>query len=561
MRRIWLFLIPLCCTQGLHAQTFYVPSQYSTIQSAIDTAIGGDTVIVSSGTYLENINFKGKAITVQSVDPNDPNIVASTIIDGSAPADQNFGSTVLFKSGEDHNSVLAGFTITGGTGSWLTVAWKYTGILWNRCGGGILCCNMSEPTITKNVFINNRTGEGGGIYIYGNPVNPSDPVDPAVHVNPIITDNTFFNNTALINHGFTPPNTTYPATEHGDGGAIICFQGVDATITGNLIQNNHAYYYGGGIHCRQWSNAIIAENEIADNNSSLGAGIHITYFSSPHIADNLIKANIASALGGGGIYIYYFSNPLVERNIITQNTSSNGAGIGVYYESNPIIRDNMIYKNVSGAGIRVNGEAISTIIGNTIVGNTSSSIYSGGIECTNTYAVPVITNNIISSNGRYGIYTLYVSPVTRYNDVWGNSSGNYSSIIGDQTGINGNISVDPCFVGPDINNFHLDYNSPCKNAGDPNFTAAAGETDIDYESRIFNARVDIGADEVVTNPFDLDNDGIIDYYELGVLANEWLWTGPGLQTDFNSDGIVNFEDFAVLANQWFWTAGWYIYNK
>jgi parallel beta-helix repeat protein len=556
MRRIWLFLMPLCCTQVLQAQLFYVPSQHSTIQSAINLAANGDTVIVSPGTYHENIDFKGKSITVQSVDPNDPNTVISTIIDGSTPIDSNFGSVVIFKSGEDHNSVLAGFTITGGTGSWITVSWKYTGILWNRCGGAILCCNLSQPKITKNILINNRAGEGGAIYIYGNPVNSADPINPPVHINPIITDNAFFNNTALINHGFIPPDTTYPATEHGDGGAIVCFQGVDAAITGNLIIGNHAQWYGGGIHCRQWSNVLVAENEIADNNSSLGGGIHITYYSSPYIMDNLVKANTVGGLGGGGIYIYYNSNPMIERNIITQNTSSNGAGIGVYYSSNPTIRDNMIYKNKSGAGIRVTGDSIPAITGNTIAANTPSSPYSGGIECTNNSAVPAITNNIISSNSRYGIYSLYVTPVTRYNDVWGNSSNNYNSIISDQTGINGNISVDPCFVGPDVNNFHLDYNSPCKNAGDPNYTAPTDEIDIDYEPRIFNGILDMGADEVVTNPFDLDNDGLIDYYEIGVLTNEWLRNNPGLHTDFNYDGIVNFADFAELAGQWLWTAGW-----
>jgi parallel beta-helix repeat protein len=543
----------------LQAQILYVPSQHSTIQSAIDTAIGGDTVIVSSGSYLENIDFKGKAITVQSADPNDPNIVASTIIDGSTPTDPNFGSTVLFKSGEDHNSVLAGFTITGGTGSWLTVAWKYTGILWNRCGGGILCCNMSEPTITKNIFVNNRAGEGGGIYIYGDPVNPNDPVDPAIHINPVIIDNTFFNNTALIAHGFAPPNTTYPATEHGDGGAIVCFQGVDATITGNLIQNNHAYYYGGGVHCRQWSNTLIAENEISDNNSSLGAGIHITYFSAPHIADNIINANIAGGLGGGGIYVYYNSNPLIERNTITQNVSSNGAGIAVFWTSNPIIRNNLIYKNVSGAGIRVKGGSIPIITNNTIVANTASSL-GGGVDC-QTDSTPIITNNIITSNGGSGIYALSMPPITKYNDVWGNAAGNYNSIITDQTGINGNISVDPRFIKPDANDYHIDYNSPCKNAGDPTYTAAAGETDIDFEPRVFNGIIDMGADEVVTNRFDLNNDGRVDYLELQMLVNDWLRTGTGLQTDFNSDGIVNFSDFAELADQWLWTAGWYSGNK
>jgi parallel beta-helix repeat protein len=559
MRRIWLFLIPLCCTQVLQAQIFYVPSQQSAIQSAIDMAKNGDAVIVSPGTYHENIDFKGKSITVQSSDPNDPNIVVSTIIDGSIPADPNFGSVVIFKSGEDQNSVLAGFTVTGGTGSWITIAWKYGGIYWNRCGGGILCYNLSKPTITKNIFINNRAGEGGGIYIYGDPVNTNDPVNPAVHINPVITDNTLFNNTATVNHGFSPPDTNHTLNNHGDGGAIVCFQGVDAVITGNLIQNNHASNYGGGIHCRQWSNTLIAENEIADNNSSLGAGVHITYTSNPIIKDNLIRANIAGPLGGGGIYVYYLSNPLIERNFITQNVSTNGAGIGVYYQSNPIIRDNLIYKNKTGAGILVTGEAISTIIGNTIAGNTPSSLYSGGVECITTSSVPVVTNNIISSNGRYGIYALSIPPATKYNDIWGNSSGNYNSIVGDQTGINGNISLDPCFIKSDANDYHLDYNSPCKNAGDPNFIAATGETDIDFEPRIFNARVDIGADEVVTSRFDLNNDGLVDYYELGLLTNDWLRIGPGLQTDFNSDGIVNFDDFAELTGQWFWTAGWRTY--
>ena len=67
----------------------------------------------------------------------------------------------------------------------------------------------------------------------------------------------------------------------------------------------------------------------------------------------------------------------------------------------------------------------------------------------------------------------------------------------------------------------------------------------------------MGADEAVTNPFDLNADGLVDYFELDVLTNEWLLDLPELQTDFKEDGIVNFADFALLANQWLWTAGWY----
>jgi hypothetical protein len=65
--------------------------------------------------------------------------------------------------------------ITGGTGSWLLVSWRFRGPQWNRCGGGVLCRNMSAPTISRNVFVNNIAGQGGGIYIYGDPVNADSP--------------------------------------------------------------------------------------------------------------------------------------------------------------------------------------------------------------------------------------------------------------------------------------------------------------------------------------------------------------------------------------------------
>ena len=236
------------------------PEGYTTIQSAINDANNGDTIIVAAGTYQENINFLGKAITVRSEDANDPNVVADTIIDGSNPPDPNYASVVTFNGGQDSNSVLTGFTITGGTGSWVVVSWEYKGLRWNRCGGGAVCYNMSAPTISKNLFIDNIAGQGGGVYVYGNPVDGNDPSDPPHHVSPVITDNVFINNSALMEHGFTPPDACYPENDHGDGGAIVAFQGVDAIITGNLIENNHAHYYGGGLHFRQWSHGLVENN-------------------------------------------------------------------------------------------------------------------------------------------------------------------------------------------------------------------------------------------------------------------------------------------------------------
>jgi fructose-specific component phosphotransferase system IIB-like protein len=64
------------------AETRLVPADHATIQQAINDSNDGDIIIVDPGTYHENINFSGKNIVLTSTDPNDPEIVTATIIDG-----------------------------------------------------------------------------------------------------------------------------------------------------------------------------------------------------------------------------------------------------------------------------------------------------------------------------------------------------------------------------------------------------------------------------------------------------------------------------------------------
>lgn len=476
---------------GADADIWQVHPGQDTIQQTIEVAADGDVIVVNPGTYNENINFLGKEITLTSTNPDDPNIVEATIIDGSLIGDPNNGSVVTFNSGENNSSVLTGFTITGGIGTWLVIAWEFHEPYWNLCGGGVVCYNMSQPTISRNIIRDNTAGEGGGVYVYGDPVNINAPSNPPVHITPVIADNTFLNNSAIKVHGYPPPDNDYPAAEHGDGGAIVCFQGVDAAITGNTIQNNHADFYGGGLHLRQWSNGEISNNQIISNDSALGAGIHITYRSSPTIRSNQITNNTAGGLGGGGIYVYFNSNPLIERNTITQNESINGAGIGVYWNSSPSIVNNMIYRNISGAAIRM-VDSMPVITGNTITKNDC-----GGITC-HSGSTPLILNNILTSNGTgCGIAARDGSVLTvRYNNVWDNPAGNYCYEIPDQTGIAGNISADPVLICDADECLRLHYLSPCINTGDPDYTSV-GTVDFDGDPRVVLNRADIGADEVL----------------------------------------------------------------
>ena len=103
-----LFLTTLPVT----AATIHVPSDQSTIQAAIDSSVDGDTILVADGTYKENIDFKGKAITIKSA-----NGAATTIIDGS-----KIDYVVKFVTNESSSSVLDGFTVTNGYPGGINIA-------------------------------------------------------------------------------------------------------------------------------------------------------------------------------------------------------------------------------------------------------------------------------------------------------------------------------------------------------------------------------------------------------------------------------------------------------
>ena len=75
--------VGLLAAASLAQTTIHVgPGQtYTTIQSGINAAANGDTVLVTPGTYKENINFNGKAIAVISAQG-----AANTIIQGDGTA-------------------------------------------------------------------------------------------------------------------------------------------------------------------------------------------------------------------------------------------------------------------------------------------------------------------------------------------------------------------------------------------------------------------------------------------------------------------------------------------
>ena len=109
-----------------------------TIQEGIDKAVEGDTVIVAEGSYVENIQLKGKNIVLTSTDPLNPTVVAHTIIDGNQE-----NPVVIFTGTEDETCLVAGFTLRNGRG----LDWRY--------GGGIYGSG-THATIRHNIITLNR---------------------------------------------------------------------------------------------------------------------------------------------------------------------------------------------------------------------------------------------------------------------------------------------------------------------------------------------------------------------------------------------------------------------
>ncbi len=242
-----LFFIFIFLYSFLYATIINVPTPYATIQAGIDAAANGDIVLVQPGTYVENINYNGKLITVASLflTTQDTSYVSSTIIDGNSS-----GSVVTFESGEDITAILCGFTITNGLGG---------GINPNFYGGGIFC-NSSSPNLQNVTITNNSTTyNGGGIYCHTSSPNLE---------NVIISFNSANSQGGgIYSHYYSPSlqNVTISGNSASQNGGGIYCQGSSPSLMNVTISGNTSNYPGGGIYCYGSSPSLI--NSIMWNNS------------------------------------------------------------------------------------------------------------------------------------------------------------------------------------------------------------------------------------------------------------------------------------------------------
>lgn len=413
-------------------QGYWVPFDYPTIQDAIDVLYYSEEVVILPGIYHENIQINDKYPNINSFYSltGEEQYIEQTVIDGG----QN-GSVFSFVNCDSDIPSINGLTLQNGSGNYTNTS---NGSSYHYCGGGILL-EHSNLNIYNLDIKDNTTEYGGGIACVQN-------------------SNCYINNTEINE------NRAYII-----GAGIYCNESV-LTILESSINNNFTPSNGSGMYCIN-STINISDSNISSNNScSCGGGFYIKFCSI--VLENLMICN-NTADYGGGIYLYG-SNFIMRNLIINGNEAFEGGGVKFGNVDEHIFENILLTNNTAdfGAAIFVSG-ADTNITNVTFYENEANS--GGGAIYGRHHSDTVIMNSIFWNNSpqeimiRPGNMPSSEGSVTiRYSDIEGGLE-NISSL--DPNSINwleGNLAIDPLFLNPGIDDFHLQTNSPCIDAGNPN---------------------------------------------------------------------------------------------
>jgi len=522
------------------------------IQQIIDRYDKIATIHVSAGTYVENLvittghsglTLEGAGADLTVIDGNrngscltitgagDVTIHGFTLRNGDAEAGGGLKITDspamvrLVENVFTDNTAVYGGAIEGGNNNSISITGnRFEGNRSSQQGGALIFTGNGTCELVRNTFISNTTsGYGGAVYIrsFDSLLMEENTLEANSSAGGLgggvaielcgdikLIANTFTSNVIHGNGGgasiWNAPNGSLTLSGNAFcsnvadslGGALVVSGIGQVTATGDLLSDNRAKVDGGGIYLQDVGAATIADCNISGNRADRWGG-GLFAINSRQIG--LSASRFTQNTSGSDVAGIHFSNceGTISGNLVAGN-SSGGTGGGInLWNSTATIRDNIICVNSGslGAGISLRSQSQAAIRHNTIVGNTADNT-GGGVYCES--SSPTISNCILWGNTPAQIHLSAATPTVSFCDT----QDGWVSTRADS----GNISMNPLFVDPDgpdndwttweDNDYHIQMNSPCRDAGDPSLVPAEDETDIDGEPRIVNDRVDIGADEL-----------------------------------------------------------------
>jgi len=417
---------------------------YNSIQTAIDAAESGDTILVFEGIYYENLQI-GKQLTLVG------NGSEVTTIDGSS----NLHVVSITADGVNMNGFKVANSSTSAGG-------HYAGIKIDQADNCMIeSCNLTDTQYGIYLYqsswntINNNTCIDDykfGIYIDGSSNTVSNNTCRSIDGTGICvggsSSNVIFNNICDYNDdigiylGLSSGNTIYNNTcNQNDESGIEFYSSTNNVILNNTLHNNHE-----GINLESSSSG----NSIMENSCHYNhCGIRLD--ESPN---NEIGNNTSSLNDGQGIFLDYSVGNSIVNNIINSNTYS---GISLDYASN----DNIIVNNTCNFNID-NGIRLMDLADNFVARNTCESNNVNGIRLYNTLGNR-IENNLCQLNGYNGIELYSSEDAIIENNTCNNNtlSGIYLYDESDSNLIHNNTCLD------NVNGIRL-FNGPSNNILDNN---------------------------------------------------------------------------------------------
>jgi len=480
---ISIIIVPLCLGNILGQSTLNVPSDYPSIQEAIDASEELDTILVAPGIYYENIKWPVSKDLLLLSKANSGN----TIINGGQIA------TTIEIQNLTEQSMIEGFTIKNGYNRA-----KGAGIHGTNCG-----LRLKNLIVTENILIDGEAGAGAYLKDFRGSIDSCR----------------FISNS--INTG-----------NNANGAGLYLEPSSGVEILNCVFDNNHCNTSqrakGGGLHInydrfQSIRPLVVLKNcELSNNTLSgsftYGAGL-FAYGDNPmeiridssQFTNNECLEEISLSNYGAAMAFDSDINLQVSNSIIQDNKSYIGSGFsycGVVDPGTIFINNTKFIDNKTGStsicgALYLFSKANLTIANSEISHNGGRSLV---LDLSGDEKMINLINTTIAFNEKAisaGVATLSITNSILWNNDDNefriSSNGNNGIITASNSIIKGGypgnniLDSNPLFVGDDI--LIPTEDSPCINAGDPTLNVS---TDLLGNPRPMppGTNPDIGAYEV-----------------------------------------------------------------